>query len=280
MATGDPDYLTNETIPLYVPIPFAATYPRGNQATGTAPATGNTGAAPPGPVYAQALFLRATCQSSDRIGAWVRATDVTNDVTTTTSQLSYPAIGLIVSKDTATRCVVQTYGLCAGIYASLTPNLRLFVGPDGQATKGSALPSGTAYVQPIGFSVRADTFFVQPSGVLFRRDAAADQADPAPAPSGNGTSTYRPVLHGVGAPDSSIGQLGDAYLSTDTLALYQRDASGWGSPQPFAAATQGAKGEPGSRIYRVATLPADGTGYSDGDLLIDDQGNLATVQNA
>lgn len=284
MATGDPDYISKDPLPQYVPVPFPATYPRGPGTTspGTGGGTGG-GSTENGAVYAAALFVNAACQRTDRVGAWVRAADATSAVVTTTSQLSYPAIGVIVSKTSDTTCVVQTYGLCGGVYSGLTPNLRLFVGPTGQAVPGSQLPSGTAYVQPVGFSVRSDTVFVQPSGTLFRRDATADASDPAPPPSGDGTSSYQPVLHGTGAPQAALGRPGDVYLATDTLTLYQRGDSAWDEGRALAAAAQpGAKGEtgePGSRIYRVATLPADGAGYRAGDILIDDLGNVAQVES-
>lgn len=61
----------------------------------------------------------------------------------------------------------------------------------------------------------------------------------------NGTNGNT-ILSGEGAPDISLGDIGDFYLDTKVTALYgPKTSSGWGSPVSLVGA-QGATGEPGT----------------------------------
>ncbi len=80
----------------------------------------------------------ANCLATDTIGSCVYVTGpkigqryqvATADPSTT---LKMPAIGVIVSKTSATECTVQLFGEVTGIYSGFVPGVTLYVGVAGQ----------------------------------------------------------------------------------------------------------------------------------------------------
>lgn len=264
---------------VWTPVPFPDTYPSntsggsiGDVPGGGTPGGGTPGGGTPGNgnVYAAALFFAATCQSSDVLGAFVRAADGTNAVTTTSSSSGYPAIGVIVAKSSATACTVQTYGLCGGIYSGLTPNYRYFVGPNGQPALYTELPKTARYVQAIGFAVRSNFLFVQPSGSILTRDTSAGSTPPEDD-DGDTVSPYAGgILHGTGAPDEALGQPGDSYLEYDAYLLWgPKTDAGWGTAGKPLIGPKGDAGTPGNRIRSRVGPPESTDAGIPGDQLFD-----------
>jgi hypothetical protein len=89
---------------------------------------------------AAAELVPADCLASDEVRHVVRVTaDAVGgvyqveklDIVNPTVQ---PAFGVIVSKETSTRCTVQVSGLLSGIYTGLLAGRPLFVGDDSKLT--------------------------------------------------------------------------------------------------------------------------------------------------
>jgi hypothetical protein len=85
-------------------------------------------------------LLPADCQASDAVKDVVRVSadavlgvyQVTKiDITALPTEI---VVGVIISKATATRCIVQVGGQVAGIYTGLTPGRTMFVGDDSKLT--------------------------------------------------------------------------------------------------------------------------------------------------
>lgn len=88
--------------------------------------------------------LLADCLAADAVGFAVRVTAdavsgvyqvTTVDIDHTTTQETI-AFGVIRSKPSSTRCVVQTRGVMAGVLSGLTPGARMFVGATGALQEG------------------------------------------------------------------------------------------------------------------------------------------------
>lgn len=111
-------------------------------------------------------YFKAYCFSTDLVGHLVyimgsmvgdfyqvTKTDITNSS-------KIPSIGLIVHKDVATECVVQTAGIVRDLLTGLTPNATLFVGDDSSPVE--AVPSrpvtGYKYIQIVGRSLSDKSF--------------------------------------------------------------------------------------------------------------------------
>lgn len=73
------------------------------------------------------------------------------------------AFALIVSKSSDTDCVIVVAGMVVGLFTSLTPGLRMFVGVDGALQQGPPTrpSSGTRIVQEMGYVVGANVVSVQ-----------------------------------------------------------------------------------------------------------------------
>lgn len=126
----------------------------------------------------------------------------------------------------------------------------------------------------------ADVSFYYPPAYQRAPSGTSDSLSGLPASGGTGGTGAagadgRTIINGTGAPASGQGSAGDFYLQLDGTVLWgPKTDAGWGQG---GVSLVGAKGTPGSKIYRVAQLPTDASAYADGDILIDDQGNLAPV---
>jgi hypothetical protein len=85
------------------------------------------------------------------------------------------------------------------------------------------------------------------------------------------------IINGNGAPIDSQGSVDDLYYQLDGPALWgPKTGNGWGTS---GLSLVGKPGIDGSKIYRVHALPSDASAYQNGDILIDDNGNLAQVSS-
>lgn len=82
-----------------------------------------------------------------------------------------PAIGVIVSKSTATECIVQLAGIMRGVLSGLTPNAILFATTSG--TLGESVPaaplSGQRLVQQIAQAISSTDIMIKilgPIGII------------------------------------------------------------------------------------------------------------------
>jgi len=118
--------------------------------------------------YARGRYFHADCPATDAIGDFVRisADDVADifqvskvDITDASTM---PAIGLIISKSSATRCFVLTFGVYET--TGLVPGQRYWVGFDGQLTGSLPIPPspGTAVAQAIGYALSDTELLIRP----------------------------------------------------------------------------------------------------------------------
>jgi hypothetical protein len=74
-------------------------------------------------------------------------------------------IGMVISKASATDCLVQTFGEISSIYTGLTPGRHLFLGLDLGARLTHVFPGPAIthklYTQLAGYSLAADRLFLQ-----------------------------------------------------------------------------------------------------------------------
>lgn len=87
-------------------------------------------------------FLNANCDNSVLVGDCVYIISFMDSVYTVgradmrhVSKL--PTVGIVVTKESSTKCVVQLSGLIEGIYSGLLIGKSVFVGLDGQITQSS-----------------------------------------------------------------------------------------------------------------------------------------------
>jgi hypothetical protein len=129
-----------------------------------------TGTPGPGPAIVQTFT--GTCLSGDAVGDLmyvsapakvVRKVDIT-DFTKT------PAVGCIVSKPTATTCVVQTAGLVSSVYSGLTAGKIYVVGANSRPVIPLPVPapSTTLFLQQIGIAVDTNLLLISPASQLTR----------------------------------------------------------------------------------------------------------------
>lgn len=104
----------------------------------------------------------ATCASTDAVGHLVYASgDFGNDGSYTVTKadtaqfVKMPVIGVIITKLSPTRAVIQFDGEIANTYAGLVTGRIYFVGDDGYPAlvPPTPAPAGRAYVQSIGVAV-------------------------------------------------------------------------------------------------------------------------------
>jgi len=71
--------------------------------------------------------------------------------------------GVIIAKQTTTRCIVQVGGDIVGVYSGLTPGRRLFIGDDGKLTHTVPVhpPSGVRSVHPAAQALSTDSLFLR-----------------------------------------------------------------------------------------------------------------------
>jgi hypothetical protein len=110
-------------------------------------------------------FIEAFCFSIDQIGRFVYILGdkvggiyqvATVDIT---SPLKMPAVGVIISKPSATECIVQMSGLVVGLYNSLTPGSLIMPDTNGAPSHSVAYPStGLRILQVVGLAVSSEDF--------------------------------------------------------------------------------------------------------------------------
>jgi hypothetical protein len=106
----------------------------------------------------------AACSETDAVGDLVHVSGPVQDgqISVTkvdiTEYAKMPSIGVIVSKLSPTRCVVQMEGEIKGVYSNLSPGRIYFVGLSGQpvAAPPTPAPGGKAYLQPVGVALGED----------------------------------------------------------------------------------------------------------------------------
>ena len=105
-------------------------------------------------------YLSAYCFSTDIVG---RAVYVMGDKVGTRYQVStvdiddinkMPAVGIIVSKQTSTTCIVQIGGVVRGLHAGLTPARPLLAQPSGLLGQSYVRPAaGQRWLQHMGVAL-------------------------------------------------------------------------------------------------------------------------------
>lgn len=76
------------------------------------------------------------------------------------STLTMPAVGVIISKPTATTCIIARSGEVSG-FGSLTPDRRYYVDTTNGAITATPPTGGNNVVHPIGYSKTADILVVE-----------------------------------------------------------------------------------------------------------------------
>lgn len=126
---------------------------------------------PPPNVY------RATCLSAAAVGDVVYASGPAVDgvyqvqKADPRDEAKMPAIGVIIAKQSATRCWVQHVGEMRGVYTGLSTNDTLFVGSTGglESVPPPPLVSGYSFVQAMGTVVGADTVLLTTTSHMVKR---------------------------------------------------------------------------------------------------------------
>ena len=112
------------------------------------------------------LLQAATCLVTDDIGHFVciAGSSLSGVLRVTRADITdlakMPAVGVITEKPSATSCVVLMLGefTPGGV---LTPNQRIWIGPDGYAAL--TRPAAPAFLQLVGQALDASRMFVAPS---------------------------------------------------------------------------------------------------------------------
>jgi hypothetical protein len=142
----------------------------------------STGGGPPPPVTNNFVFS-ATCSAGNAVGDCVyfsgpEVGGVAQVGKADPSDIAkMPAVGVILSKTSATDCTVQRLGRLdlTGSAVSFTFGQRLFVGLSGQidptVPAPGASPSGHVFVQPVGVATAAQIAELNPSMSMIRNDA-------------------------------------------------------------------------------------------------------------
>jgi len=121
---------------------------------------------------------QATCLSANIVGDAVYASGPESggiyqvQKTDPRNENKMPAIGVIVSKQSATSCWIQYFGEMKGVYSGLSTNTSLFIGTNGRlsSTPPTALPGGYALVQAAGTAVGPTTILFNPSPSMIKRN--------------------------------------------------------------------------------------------------------------
>lgn len=105
--------------------------------------------------------------TGDRISGFYQVTRIDPRVLS-----SGPSWGIIISKQTATDCVVQMFGVLDGVYTGLTVGKIQWVGLDGRLNDDNstvtALPAGQVFVQQMGLSIASDVVLLFPEQPIVR----------------------------------------------------------------------------------------------------------------
>jgi hypothetical protein len=119
--------------------------------------------------------LEADCLATDVVGnaVYVTAAKLGGRAQVTkvdiTSYAAMPAIGVIVSKQTAVQCTVQWTGEVAGIYSGLTPGQTYFVGVDGLPSASIPSPSADHFVQRLGVATDSSVLLLSNDRSMTKR---------------------------------------------------------------------------------------------------------------
>jgi hypothetical protein len=116
------------------------------------------------------VTVAANCLAIDAIGNCVKVTgpDIAGIIQVATVDVADPStaltVGVIISKSTATDCIVQLFGRVTNVYAGLQPGKFYFVNTTGvpDLVPPAPLVGGIAYVQAIGVALSATEIFLQP----------------------------------------------------------------------------------------------------------------------
>lgn len=119
---------------------------------------------------AQKVLGRAACLSTDQVGHCVKITGPKVGSLYTVAQFdptvqgSDQGVGIITKKHSSTLCRVQFFGPMVGVYNSLLPGKRYWVGTDSQLTNVRPSPSvgGYLYLQFMGVATDSSELMLDP----------------------------------------------------------------------------------------------------------------------
>jgi len=117
--------------------------------------------------YRAADIRAADCTASESVGDMVYITDNIGgrDQVRWSDPKSYsklPAIGAIISKASATTCLVQWMGETPEIYTGLAPGEIYFLGLNGKVAATPPVPTSVpVFVQPIGVALSDKKLYVR-----------------------------------------------------------------------------------------------------------------------
>ena len=122
-------------------------------------------------------WLKATCQASDSVGNCVYIAGPASaglyTVTTgdPTDANKMPTVGIIMSKDSPTRCKVQWLGEIESVYTGMTVRKPLFVGLTGRLEEAPPSPpiSGYAFAQSLGTVLDSGKLLLIPNFHMVKR---------------------------------------------------------------------------------------------------------------
>lgn len=125
----------------------------------------------PPPTPTTGITLNVVCSPSDIVGACVTVSgiaspDVYNVATVDLTQWDPgTAIGVLISKNTATTGIVQVSGIVKGVYVGLTPGATYVASVSGQITRTPPAPGigQRIFVQKMGWAMGVNEFLVSPS---------------------------------------------------------------------------------------------------------------------
>lgn len=134
------------------------------------PFTGSFDTVNEGDPYASAFTFPANCDGSDAVDHCVYISgDLSGGLPTVmradiTDPSKMPAIGVIISKQTSSLCIVAWFGSVTK--SGLTPGSRYFVGSDSKPT--ATRPSAPSLIQIVGVAVDSGRLLVNPSPDMVR----------------------------------------------------------------------------------------------------------------
>lgn len=121
-----------------------------------------TGTPGPGPAVIQTFT--GVCASGDIVGdlMYVSGGSYAVSKVDVSDYAKMPSVGCIVSKPTATSCVIQTAGLVSGVYTGLTPGKIYFAGTNSRPTLTPPVPSSSQLLfhQAIGIALDATIMLI------------------------------------------------------------------------------------------------------------------------
>jgi len=109
------------------------------------------------------------CLSGDSVGdvVYVRGDATAGGIwkvgqATNLDRAKMPAVGILVSKITATEGVIRRIGAVEGVFSSLDVTKQVFVGEDGQITQTAPIPAlnEKVWVQKLGFAIASDVLWL------------------------------------------------------------------------------------------------------------------------